>query len=494
MRECLWKPIEPLTAADRAIDLADIKPLYESWRAAKERLKQSSPEGLRRFATQLIRRLSVETGILERIYDLDLGTTEALVTAGFIEDLVARSSTNIDPARLISILKDHEAAVQLVMDCVGQQRQLSKGVVHELHTILTRHQETTIAVDQFGKRFEIPLARGVFKKQPNNPSRPDGVIHEYCPPEHVDAEVEHLIQWLNGYGDDDPLIVAAWVHHRFTQIHPYQDGNGRVARALTTFILLQADLLPLVIDRDLRVAYIDSLEKADDFGDLGQLAGLFARLERNAVLQALSIDADGEIASQRSLTSAVIESLAAKFGRRRAERHAELRHVNVLAESLRTRALRQVERTFASLKDPVSFVAVPDIHVAEGGPDHNNSHWYKFQVIRSGEASGKFVNFSEAHYFIRASIRVGRERLVFVTSFHHVGRDLSGIMEITAFAQLELFEGSEDRNLVSEDFFPTSMEPFVITWKTSEKDIVQAFERWLDAALAVAVKEFGDRL
>ena len=95
---------------------------------------------------------------------------------------------------------------------------------------------------------------------------------------------------------------------------------------------------------------------------------------------------------------------------------------------------------------------------------------------------------------MKASVRVGRERLVLVVSFHHVGRDLSGIMEVTAFAQLESFEGSEDRERVSEAFFPTSMEPFVITWRTREDDIVKAFERWLDSALAVAIKEFGDRL
>ena len=103
MREYRWKPIEPLSDADRSIDLADIKPLYESWRAAKERLKQSSPDGLQRFITQLVRRLSIETGILERLYDLDRGTTEALVTTGFLEDLVTRSSTDIEPARLVSI-------------------------------------------------------------------------------------------------------------------------------------------------------------------------------------------------------------------------------------------------------------------------------------------------------------------------------------------------------------------------------------------------------
>ena len=493
MREYRWKHIEPLSADDRGIDLADIAPLYDSYRAAKERMKQASPEGLQRFTGQLVRRLSVETGILERLYDLDRGTTEALVATGFVEDLVTRSSTDIDPTRLISILRDQEAAIKLVMDCVGRQRRLTKGLIHELHAILTKHPETTIAVDQFGTRFEIPLLHGAFKTQPNNPSRPDGVIHEYCPPEHVDSEIEQLVAWLAEYAAEDPVVVAAWAHHRFTQIHPYQDGNGRTARALTTQILLEADLLPLVIDRDLRTEYIDALEVAD-FGDLGPLVRLFAKLERNAMLQAVSIDTDAEIASQRSITSAVIDSLAAKCGKRRAEQHGEFRQVNRLAAALRTRTRRQVEQAFNALKDPLSLVAVPEIHMAEGGPDRGNSHWYKFNVIRSGQASGKYINFGEDHYFLKASVRVGRERLVLVVSFHHVGRDLSGIMEVTAFAQLESFEGSEDRERVSEAFFPTSMEPFVITWRTREDDIVKAFERWLDSALAVAIKEFGDRL
>src|SRR5260370_27792561 len=145
------------------------------------------------------------------------------------------------------------------MDCFANNRVLTKSLIHELHAILTRHQDTTAAVDQFGNRREIPLLRGKFKEQPNNPKRPDGSMHEYCPPIHVDSEVDNLLSWMSEYGGEDPIILAASVHHHFTQIHPYQDGNGRVARALTTLILLRADLLPLVIDRDLKAEYIKAL-------------------------------------------------------------------------------------------------------------------------------------------------------------------------------------------------------------------------------------------
>ena len=467
--------------------------LYESWRASKKRIQQSSPAQLGDFNQRLIRRLSVETGILERLYDLDRGTTEALVAHGFAEELVTRSNTDIEPSRLIDLLRDQEAAIQLVIDCVAKKRDLTKGLIHELHAILTRHQETTTAVDQFGNRLEIPLVKGKYKEQPNNPKRPDGKVHEYCPPIHVDSEMGKLIEWLSTYSDDDPIIVAAWIHHRFTQIHPYQDGNGRVARALTTMMLFRADLLPLVIDRDLRIEYIDALESAD-LGGLAELATIFARLERNAILQALSVDADAEISRQQSLTSAVIASLADKFTKRRVQKLAELRQVNAVALDLRGRAQSWLEVSFNEIKSTVTSVGPVDAFVHSGGSDHGNAHWYKFEVVSSAKTVGKFANFSEDHYFIKGSIRAARERLVFVVSFHHVGRELSGIMEATAFSKLESYEGSEDRESVEESFVLCSVEPFVFTHQTKAEEITEAFRRWLDAALAVAVKEYGDRL
>jgi Fic family protein len=488
-----WKPIEPLSDRDRQIDLAAIRSLYETWRASQERLRQSSPASLKEFTQRLIRRLSIETGILERLYDLDRGTTEALVAHGFVEDLVSRSSTNIEPSRLMDILRDQEAAVQLVMDCVVGNRPLTRGLIHELHAVLTQHQDTTTAIDQFGNRFELPLQRGKFKELPNNPRRPEGRIHEYCPPVHVEEEIENLLAWLDQYVAEDPVIAAAWLHHRFTQIHPYQDGNGRVARALTTLVLLRSGLLPLVIDRDLRVEYIKALEAADA-ADLSALASLFARLERAAILQALSVNVDAEISHQRTLTSAVIESLTQKFGRRREAKHAEFRRVNAVALALRARARKALEQALNQLKGPVSVVAEPQIHIADGGPDRGNAHWYKFEVVKSANETGKFANFTEDHYFVKASIRVERERLVFVTSFHHIGRDLSGIMEAIAFAKLEAFEDSDDRESASQDFFLCSPEPFVFTYKTTEHEIADSFARWLDVAVAVAFKEYGDRL
>ena len=82
-------------------------------------------------------------------------------------------------------------------------------------------------------------------------------------------------------------MVAAWLHHRFAQIHPFPDGNGRVTRALVSWHLVQHDYLPIVVTRHDRNDYIDYLEAADD-GDLTPLVAFTARLHQRSIVQALS--------------------------------------------------------------------------------------------------------------------------------------------------------------------------------------------------------------
>ncbi len=322
-----------------------------------------------------------------------------------------------------------------------------------------------------------------------------GLYHEYCPPEQVETEIENLLNWLKGFESKNTIIVAAWFHHRFTQIHPYQDGNGRVVRALTTLILLRANLLPLVIDRDLRGEYISSLEAADS-GDLMPLASMFARLERSAMLQAMSVDIDAETSQPMKLSSAVIQSLSQKLQRRKLRKDAELREVDKLTVALRGKVNQVLGDILKELSKSVSEDPSPNVYVKDGGPDQypDNSYWYRREVIKSANEASKFANFDEAHYFVKATIRVGRERLTLVTSFHHVGREIYGISEAVAFAKIESFENSDDREVMEEDFFVCSLDPFVYTYQTLETEAAASFEAWLDSAVVIALKKFGDRL
>ena len=502
-----WRPITPLSEEEQSINLS-LEPLYGAWRTSQSRLREDGGS-LKASDERLIRRMSVETGIIERLYDVDRGATEIIVEEGFDVDRVPPASTDTEPARLIQILKSHEAAYGLLKDCVSGQRELTVGFIREIHYAFTLHQDTITAPDMFGEMREIPLLRGEYKKWPNNPSRPDGLMHQYCPPEQVASEMENLLRYLTKYDDLDPVLASAWLHHRFTQIHPFQDGNGRVARALVTLQLMKAKLLPIVIDRDMRSAYFDALEKADA-GDLNELAFLFAEQERRLIIEALTLETDSGARREPSAASAVIEDLGARLRRRREERTVAVAQVNQVALRLRENARVAIQETLSKLRQSVvestQDLYVESVYVAPGGPEEGNEHWYRQDVIRSAQESDAFnsmptqnrkvfVNFNGLHYFVKGAFRAGRERLVFVVSFHHVGRELSGVMEATAFAQFESFEMSEDPHSKSMEFAPcSSRAPFVFAYEPWPDDVAGYFAEWLDHALAVAIVGWGSRL
>ncbi|MCI5145038.1 MAG: Fic family protein [Candidatus Electrothrix sp. AR3] len=68
------------------------------------------------------------------------------------------------------------------------------------------------------------------------------VHYKAPPPDAVPEEMRCFLRWLNGQSSLDGLIRAALAHYRFVAIHPFDDGNGRIARALTDMALAQDGL------------------------------------------------------------------------------------------------------------------------------------------------------------------------------------------------------------------------------------------------------------
>jgi len=286
-----WKPIENLSDDDNKLANSEIASLAKVWEEQKQELE--SENRLQDYITRQTREWAIETGILEKVYTIDRGITQVLIEKGIDSSLIPHSSTDKPPEEVTALINDHASVVEGLFDFVKNNRELSESYIKEMHSLFTRHQSVCKVLNQAGELFDVPLEKGVYKKLPNNPQRVNGFLHEYCPPEQVATEMEKLISWHKEHCDDGvPVeIEAAWLHHRFTQIHPFQDGNGRIARALATLVFLKDGWLPLVITRDQREQYLDSLETADD-GDLNELINLFVDIEKKGLIKALSISGE----------------------------------------------------------------------------------------------------------------------------------------------------------------------------------------------------------
>jgi Fic family protein len=280
-----WHPITDLGDDPKSLTDGELDSLKRVWANQKEEMVQLGT--LDEFEKRLRREWAIETGIIEGVYTLDRGVTKTLIEKGIDAALIPHGATNRDPELVGRIIQDHYEALDGMFDLVGGQRQLSTGYVKELHAALLRNQETYTVFDQFGQAFEKRLEKGKYKDAPNNPSREDGSVHEYSPPEHVASEMDRLLQMhIEHEAHGVPVEVeAAWLHHRFAQIHPFPDGNGRLARAITSLVFIKAGWFPLVVKRDDRARYIEALEKADA-DDLRPLIAMFVEAQRNALVQA----------------------------------------------------------------------------------------------------------------------------------------------------------------------------------------------------------------
>ncbi|MEQ1785992.1 MAG: Fic family protein [Acidimicrobiales bacterium] len=85
----------------------------------------------------------------------------------------------------------------------------------------------------------------------------------------VPIEMQRLCEYVSRMSACPPLSAAV-AHAWFTRVHPFRDGNGRVARLIANLVLLRNSWPPVVIRYTDREDYLDSLEDSDQAGDIRQ--------------------------------------------------------------------------------------------------------------------------------------------------------------------------------------------------------------------------------
>ncbi|MGA2233418.1 MAG: Fic family protein, partial [Tepidisphaeraceae bacterium] len=335
-----WQQILDLPSHWQSLISAELKSISSIWQEQHDRLRKL--DSIQQFNDRLAREWAIETGIIENVYHIDRGVTVVLIEKGIEASLIPHGASDRPAEEVIQIVHDHQEALEGLFSFVKKRRTLSNSYIRELHDQMLKHQHSTVGKNTLGEIVEIELKRGQFKTLPNNPSIPGTGLHEYCPPEHVASEMDNLLGWHTAHLKMEvPVeIEAAWLHHRFTQIHPFQDGNGRIARALASLVFIRDKYFPLLITRDTRADYISALGAADN-GDLTALVALFARQQKGSLLKALSLSED--VIRRTSTLNTVVDAAIGRLRQRREEVILEQRKVLEIAGELEEEAALAME-------------------------------------------------------------------------------------------------------------------------------------------------------
>ena len=193
---------------------------------------------------------------------LTLGETRSLILHG----LTAHGKSMRDHLDI----EGHDQAVKAIADAVERDESLNEVFIRNLHGVLLKEPYEIDAIASDGQPTKRLISIGEYKTHPNNVKTTMGEIYYFTPPELVKPAMSDLIDWHRRAESEGehPVVIAATFHYRFVRIHPFDDGNGRMARLLMNMILIKHGYTVAIIPIQERNRYIGTLEQADKSEDL----------------------------------------------------------------------------------------------------------------------------------------------------------------------------------------------------------------------------------
>ncbi len=143
---------------------------------------------------------------------------------------------------------------------------LSQHFIRMLHKTLLREDYTVYRNLPGGQQTSYVIHAGQYKTRPNSVITRYGDRFDYASPEETPSLMTDLVDWYNEeekLGKLSPVELAALFHYRYIRIHPFEDGNGRIARLMVNFILSRHNYPMIVVRSRKKQEYLEALHQAD---------------------------------------------------------------------------------------------------------------------------------------------------------------------------------------------------------------------------------------
>lgn len=252
-----------ITGADLHIRISELK---SEW----DRAQPLSPDKESRLWQKLRMEWNYHSNHIEG-NTLSLGETMLLLLHG-------KTSGDHD-FREYEEMKGHDAAVDHVRHLAKDSRLITEADVRDLNRLALVAPFWKEAVTAAGHSTRKQIVPGEYKHQPNNVLTVTGEIYYFASPEETPARMADLMQWFRAELEElksDIAGMLAAFHHRFSVIHPFDDGNGRCMRLLVNYALLRLGYPPIVIRTEDKNVYLRCLSEADA-GNLGPFTDFIRR-------------------------------------------------------------------------------------------------------------------------------------------------------------------------------------------------------------------------
>lgn len=231
-----------------------IQPLFDEW----QRLQPLKPEDQTRLTQKFMLEFNYNSNHLEG-NTLTYGQTKLLLMFG--ETQGSASLKDYEE------MKAHNVGLEKIkIEALDRERPLTESFIRDLNkTILVENYwETSRTEESLPTRIEIRV--GEYKSRPNSVITSTGEEFKYAAPEETAAMMTTLVAWCNEAMTDSkltPIEIATLFHYRFIRIHPFQDGNGRIARLIVNFILYRFGYPMVIIHSEDKSNYLSALRQSD---------------------------------------------------------------------------------------------------------------------------------------------------------------------------------------------------------------------------------------